>query len=103
LSKTLVQDERITPEASAVKRQLPGSPGLADPVQEGQRALHDKLGCLLVAILHTRVGEQMARTGVEEQLRILDLLDQRLGRGAILFALEVGQELEEGTPGQRPN
>lgn len=46
-------------------------------MQEGNSALLEQPGCLLVVVVQTWVGEQMARTWVEEQFCALDLLDQR--------------------------
>jgi hypothetical protein len=60
-------------------------PGLADPVQESERALFEQPSCSLVVIPQTRVGEQMAGTWVEEQFCVLDLFDQRLGRTPIFL------------------
>ena len=49
-----------------------------------------KLGCLVVVVREARVGEQVSGARVQEELRVLGLLDQRLGGGPILLRPRVG-------------
>jgi hypothetical protein len=72
-------------QAAPLLLTLPASPTgrlakrLTDPVQEGERAFLEQNGGLLAVVVQTRVGEQVARTRVEEQLCGWSLLNERLG------------------------